>query len=515
MSKIAQISLLFLLIFSTKTAWTQNPVAVGQNGLDEWARNLQLLDKIDANQSLMTRPFYTKQSQTYNDLLNLVDSTNSYQLSKGNFKSLRWQVLPIELSQKFNTTRPYGWNDQALGFSKGYQAQLRTGIYANWKFVHAQYQPELVHYASGAFPKKTKLLPGQSFIGLRAAGFSLGISSENLWWGPGRYSSLLMSNNAQGFEHVRLNTTRPINVGFGKIEFALVLGRMTRDTAQGFENSNLQKRAFDYTQPSTRQYNGLNIVFQPGFTKNVFFGVTRAFQNYEITKANASFAQNHLPVLNGLFKNNYADDTLSKDQILSLYTRWVFPKSHAEVYFEYGYNDAKQNGRDLMLNMSHAGAYTFGFKKLHYLNPSSFLALGAEATRMSQTPSYFQRTAGNWYEHGQVFEGFTNQNQLLGAGSGMGNDLQTITLSWHQGFKNLGIKFQHISNDPMLNTYENAAKLRNTKWDDYVFGVSGGYRYKQIIFSANLEYVKAKNYNWVNSNQQGNVFAFLNTIFIW
>lgn len=515
MSKIAQISLLFLLIFSTKITQAQNPVALGQRGLDEWVRNLQLLDKIDANQSLTNRPFYSTQSQGLNDFIKLIDTTNPYQLSKGQFKSLRWQVLPLELSQKLNTTRPYGWNDQGLGFSKGYQAQLRTGVYAQWKILHAQYQPELVHYASGPFPKKTKLLPGQSFVGIRAAGFALGISSENLWWGPGRYSSLLMSNNARGFEHVRLNTMRPINIGIGKLEFALVLGRMTRDTSEGFENSSLQKRTFDYSQPSTRQYNGLNIVFQPRFMKHIFFGATRAFQNYEITKPNASFAQNHLPVLNGLFKNNYADDTLSKDQILSLYTRWVFPKNHAEVYFEYGYNDAKQNGRDLMLNMSHAGAYTFGFKKLHYLNTASFLALGAEATRMSQTPSYIQRTAGNWYEHGQVFEGFTNQNQLLGAGSGMGNDLQTITLAWHNGFKNIGIKFQHIANDPMQSAGENAANLRNTKWDDYVFGLSGGYRYKQFIFSANLEYVKAKNYNWVNSNQQGNVYAFLNTLFIW
>jgi hypothetical protein len=515
MSKIAQISLLFLLIFSTIMVHAQNPVALGQNGLDEWVRNLQLLDKIDANQSLSNRPYYTNQAQSLNDLLHLVDSTNTYKLTKGNFKSHQWQILPLELTQKLNTTRPYGWNDHALGFSKGYQAQLRTGIYARWKILHAQYQPEIVHFAAGPFPKQTKILPGQSFLGIRAAGLSFGISSENLWWGPGRYSSLLMSNNARGFEHIRLNTTRPIYIGIGSIEFALVLGRMTRDTSQGFENSYLKKRVFDYKQPSTRQYNGLNIVFQPRFIKNVFFGVTRAFQNYEITKANASFSQNYLPVINGLFKNNYADDTLSKDQILSLYTRWLFPKSHAEVYFEYGYNDAKQNGRDLMLNMSHAGAYTFGFKKLHYLNTATFLALGAEATKMSQTTSYFQRSAGNWYEHGQVYEGFTNHNQIIGAGSGMGNDLQTITLSWHQGFKNIGIKFQHIANDPMLNTGENAAKLRNVKWDDYIFGLSGGYRYKQFIFSANVEYVKAKNYNWVNGNQQGNLFAFLNTIFIW
>ena len=78
MSKIAQISLLFLLIFSTKIANAQNPLALGQNGLDEWVRNLQLLDKIDASQSLSNRPFYTSQYQTLNDLLHLIDSSNPY-----------------------------------------------------------------------------------------------------------------------------------------------------------------------------------------------------------------------------------------------------------------------------------------------------------------------------------------------------------------------------------------------------------------------------------------------------
>ena len=511
--------LLGLLSIANAQNQTANPINIGFSNIDEEIRNLQLLGKVDSNQSLAVRPFYTSAHQSYGNLLNAIDPNFHYNAPQLNWNGLHIEALPISLTQKINTNRPFGWNDQAMGFTKGYQAQLTTGLYAKWGIFNAQYQPELVNYANGDFQHKTKLLPGQSFVGIRAAGLSLGISSENLWWGPGQFSSLTMSNNAQGFEHIRLNSTRPLNIGIGKIEFQLILGRLTRDTSQGWENNNLQKRSFDFaTQPNFRQYNGLNIAFQPKFAKNLFIGFTRAFDNYEITpKKGYNFLSTYLPVLNGLFKNNYSDDTLNKDQILSLYTRWLFPNNHAEIYFEYGYNDAMQNLRDLLIDMSHSGAYTFGFKKLHPLNDveNSFLTLNFEATKMSQTPSYLQRNAGNWYEHGQVTEGITNQNQIMGAGSGMGNDVQTIVLGWQQGFTKLGFKFQHIANNPYLVNRQNAVELRNTKWDDYVFGANGGYRYKNIIINANLEWVNARNYNWVNATHLGNLHAFINTIFLW
>jgi hypothetical protein len=508
--------IIFLSLLITQKVWSQNPIPIGFSNIEEQARNLQLLGKIDPNQSFSNRPFYTSQYQSYETLIAEIDNSFSYHSPQFNKGALHIEALPISFTQKYNSTRAFGWNDQAMGFSKDYQAQLTTGLYAKWGILHAQYQPELVHFASGDFTKKTKLLPGQSFVGIKAAGLFLGISSENLWWGPTRYSPLLMSNNAAGFEHARIATTRPINIGIGKLEFALVLGRMTRDTSQGFENNNLQKRGFDYSQPSTRQYNGVNMVFQPAMLKNIFVGFTRAFQNYEIPqKPGASFMTSYMPVLNGLYKNNYADDTLSKDQILSVYTRWLFPKNNAEVYFEYGFNDAKQNVRDLLIDMSHSSAYTFGFKKLHTLTDTKYLDLGFEATKMSQTPSYIQRSAGNWYEHGQVYEGFTNNNQIIGAGSGQGNDLQTITLDLREGFTAMGIKFQHIAHNPYLEVGENAVKLRNTKWDDYVFGAHWGYRYKKIIINANIEWVKARNYNWMNATHKGNIYAFINTIFLW
>ncbi|HQS06798.1 MAG TPA: capsule assembly Wzi family protein, partial [Daejeonella sp.] len=42
----------------------------------------------------------------------------------------------------------------------------------------------------------SKLFWGQSSVRLTFDPISIGISNENLWWGPGRRSSLLMSNNA-------------------------------------------------------------------------------------------------------------------------------------------------------------------------------------------------------------------------------------------------------------------------------------------------------------------------------
>jgi hypothetical protein len=42
---------------------------------------------------------------------------------------------------------------------------------------------------------------GQSSIRLTFGPASIGLSNENIWWGPGIRNSLIMSNNAPGFKH--------------------------------------------------------------------------------------------------------------------------------------------------------------------------------------------------------------------------------------------------------------------------------------------------------------------------
>ncbi len=106
------------------------------------------------------------------------------------------------------------------------------------------------------------------------------------------------------------------------------------------------------------------------------------------------------------------------DQLLSGYAKYVFPNEHAEIYFEYGWNDGSSNLRDLTLEVAHSAASIFGLKKLTYLNSNTYFSiLKRKLQRWPNRPVILQRNAGNWYVHDQISEGYTNENQILGAGS--------------------------------------------------------------------------------------------------
>lgn len=497
-------------------------IPVGFTDIDEQIRNLQLLNKIPSDQSLTIRPYYTDTKFNYAKILSLIDSNIQYNgilyQSRGNSISL----LPINFSQKLNTDHPYGWNDGAMSYSKGYQMQVGAGIFASFGNLKVQLRPEFVKTASGQYETNqswglvtnglSKILPGQSSVRYDLGKVSLSASTQNLWWGPGIVNSMLMSNNAPGFFHYSFSTNRPLKTFLGNFQFQIISATLKQDSSQGFENRNLKKLNL---QKRDRGYNALTFTFQPVIMKNITFGLTRAFQNLAENNI-AGFVPKYLPVLGSFFGSAY-NDTINRDQILAFNTRWVFPKNHAEVYFEFGYNDAKDNFRDLMLDMSHASGYIFGFKKLSYLNKLDYLDFGAEIIRMAQTPSYLMRNAGNFYEHGSITEGYTHNNQILGAGSGFGNNMQTVNLSYNRGWNKYGFIFNHIVQNPtqiVTNSIENLG-LRTTKWEDFSYGIQSRYRYRNILFSANLEYVNSKNYLWTNGTNRTNFYAFINTIFLW
>lgn len=497
-------------------------VPVGFMDIDEQVRNLQLLEKIPSNHSLTIRPFNANASLSYEKLLNLIDTNIKYNGVLYQDKHSFVGLLPINLLQKFNSDHPYGWNDGAMSYSKGYQFQVSGGVYASWNKFKLQLRPEFVSTANGTYSTNEswgqvtnsikKILPGQSSLRFDLGGVSLSASTQNLWWGPGIYNSMLMSNNAPGFLHYSLASNRPLKSFLGNFQFQIVSGTLRSDTSQGYENYNLKKRTY---LDRERYFSGLTLSYQPAFMKNVSFGITRTFQNFANNNI-IKFVPKYLPVVGSFFGSAY-NDTINRDQLIAFNTRWVFPKNHAEVYFEFGYNDAKDNFRDLMVDMSHSSGYIFGFKKLSYLNNLDYIDFGTEVTRMAQTPSYLMRGAGNFYEHGRVTEGYTNQNQTMGAGSGFGNNMQTVNISWNRAWNKVGFIFNHISQNPtQVVTYsiENLG-LRTTKWDDYSFGLQTRYRYRNILLSANVEYVNSKNYLWKDKNNVTNIYAFLNTIFLW
>jgi hypothetical protein len=511
-------------IIDYKTAsQAEMPIPVGNSDIDELVRNLVLLDKIPSTTNLTVRPYYTETRLNYQSLLQTIDSSIVYEplLFKNNFFTLK--KLPLQIGQKLNTNQPYGGNDGAMSYSKGHQFQISGGVYAQFKNIKLLLRPEYVQTASQQYkisdywgqvnPAYKKLLLGNSSLRIDLGKLSMGVSTQNLWWGPGIYNSLLMSNNAQGFFHYSLNTNRPIKNFLGTFQFQVISATLTQDSIQGFENNGLRRR---YINKSDRFLSSLAVDYQPSFLKNISFGINRSLQSYK-DRLPTDFIQKNIPVLGAFFgSTDAARDTFPQDQTVSIYTKWMFPKSHAELYYQFAYNDAKANWRDFWLDMSHSTAYILGFKKLFILKDEKYLDLGMEVIKLGQTPSYLHRNAGNFYEHSQIREGYTNQNQIMGAGSGFGNNMQTIQLSMNQGWNKLGIIFHHIQQNPMaLVSGVNDLGLRKIKWDDYAYGVQSRFKFKNILFNANIEWVNSKNYLWTMGQNQNNLYVNFNTIYLW
>ena len=167
-----------------------------------------------------------------------------------------------------------------------------------------------------------------------------------------------------------------------------------------------------------------------------------------------------------------------------------------------------------MLDMPHSAASIYGLKKIQYLNEKVYLNFEAEATQMSQRPSYLQRNADNWYEHRNG--GYINENQILGAGSGWGNDVQTFAMSLNKGWNKYGIKFQHISHDPirMISNWQDLY-LGKVDWQDFSYGLILKQKRNHFLFNLNIEWVNSKNYLWQDKNNASNFYFFVNTIYLW
>ena len=523
--KILKKPLSFLKQNNPNQPTAEMSIPVGFTDIEELIRDLQLAGKLAPNDALTIRPFYTNSDITYNKLLNIIDAdieNNNQLVSKPN---LNISLLPINFTQKLTTHHPYGWNDGAFSLSKGYQFLIGGGVYLQWHKFKIQLRPEFVKTASGNYetnnywgavtPSFKKIMPGQSSIRYDIGPVTAGISTENMWWGPGIYNSMLMSNNAPGFLHYTINTNRPVNTFAGSFQFQLQAGNLHKDNTQGYENKRLHPSIIDN---GSRYYNSMNVSYQPKFLKNIYVGLTRTFQNYTRLKSSNSngFIYNYVPVFVAFFRNTYSDDTVKRDQVAAVSTRWIMPKENAEMYLEFGFNDGKYNFRDLMMDMAHSSGYVWGFKKLKLINETSYLNFNIEIARLAQTTSYINRNAGNWYEHSGIIEGYTNLNQIMGGVSGFGNNMQALAVSYNKGWNKLGFIFQHILQNPydLVGGFQDVG-IRSIKWTDYSFGLQTRYHYKKILLSANMEIVKAKNYIWKKDNNPTNLFFYINTIYLW
>ena len=484
--------------------------------VDETLRSMQLLGKSDSSVSFTARPYFNNRSTSIQKAYSFLESdTNlTYQKSfqfAGN--TGRFSILPVSFIQQFNTHHPYGWNDGSMIAAKGYQTLLSAGFYASIGPLEVQLQPEALFAANNGYESNarygvntsksySRIFAGQSSIRLSAGAVSIGISNENLWWGPGIYSSLLMSNNAQGFEHLFFKSRRPVSTPIGSFEWQLIGGKLLADDNLPYENTNLTTASLP---KDWRYLSAMVISYHPKWMPGLFLGFTRAIQQYktDMNLGSPGFLEKYIPVIALAIqkKNVQNDDNKKRDQLASFFLRWLLAKANAEFYVEYGFNDYGVNVRDYVMGPTHSAAYIAGVRKIiPLIKPLTRLELGFEITQMSQSPDYLVRDAGNWYVHSQVLQGYTNNNQIIGAGAGFGANVQSLSATWVQGWKQLGFLVERVERDPLNHT---------NHWIDLGIGVLPQWKYKNVVFSGKLQFINSSNYAWEKDVNRFNLHSRL------
>ncbi len=458
-------------------------------------RVTQLAGSYDPNVSFSVRPLELKPAET-------------------SWKKVVVKALPITLITQFNSQRPFGWNDGAMIQARGLQVMGRAGFYARFGIVELQAAPEWVYAANTSYDTSinwgsnaggvyNKFFPGQSSLGIRFGAVSMGVSTQNLWWGPGQRSSLLMSNNAPGFLHVYIRSNRPAKTPIGTFEWQLIGARLDSDSTRPYENFHLKTARESY--PSTWRYQSAFVIsYQPKWIPGLFVGMTRTLQLYQqdIGLSGGNWLKRYVPVLTKAFqkKNEPTDDAENTDQLASFFFRWVMPKSGWEFYGEWGYNDYKQNVRDYLMDATHSAAYILGVNKL-FQSGNSQLLVGIETLKQSETPSSLLRGAGNWYVHGGD-NGYTHQNQIIGAGVGYGSDLLSFRLKYqkNQSPWQLLLNCERIQRDPGLN---------QNKWVDMSYLFEPTYRMNNYLIRLSMNLISSKNVYWIGEKDKLNLSARL------
>ena len=518
----------FLSIFSYSQSITLN-----EDFINDHIRNEQLLGNLSSDISLTIRPV-----ETY--FLEKENSIYGSKILSNSSESIIFKILPINTNVEFNSKHPYNRNNGTMVPNRGLQSLISTGLFIKLGPLSIQLKPEYHHaenrqfdgFWEGHYPEiwaeryrlwnkidmperhgdksLSRFLIGQSNIKLNYKKLSLGISNENIWWGPSIRNSIMMSNHARGFKHITFNTREPIKTIIGNFEWQIVTGRLE---ASGYKppNPDYKYAGTNLWVPKINQiwevddwrfFQGYIVKFSPKFLPNFHLGLIRWVQMYSALLEGRyewfEGSTNFFPAFSNLFRKNdtVGDYEGHTDQAGGLFFRWVWDDSNAEIYAEYHYNDSKHNFRDLILDSDHSRAATIGLQKIFVLNDKNF-KFSWEWTQMEQTAGRLLRNAKSWYEHDWIYHGFTNYGEVIGSSIGPGSNSHYFSFSKINKLKSYGISFEIIDNDNDFyhDAFASAQDPRRF-WKDFNLHLNFNQKFNKTWINANFIFSRSLNYQW-------------------
>ena len=405
----------------------------------------------------------------------------------------RWAFLTPAVQYVQNSAVPFSINDGALWAGKGSSIALTGGLRVDANRLQVILAPQINFEANRSLPFYDNMHsglpytlpqyrsvystlwnifpngadipfrfghrsraygdPGQSSASIRLGGVKVGVSTENEWWGPGIQNALMLSNNAAGVPRVFARSARPLLTPIGTIEFSTFLGRLEESNyfrSTVAENGVHVTDSAAYVNVGTRSRllaSGA-LVWRPKWESNLALGVARSVFEERVYRGPLALRwfdlfrdvghPNDLPVTDSTFR-------LGRDQLLSLFGRWVMPNDGFEVYVEWLRASIPLSLRDFLTDPSHSRGYTFGLQWLAPANEwAGALRLQAELTNLEQDASFRYRPIGSIYTSRAVPQGYTQRGQPLGAAIGPGSSSQFVATDYIAQTWSLGIFGERI-----------------------------------------------------------------------
>lgn len=528
---------LLLLVFfvGCGTAYSQT-LTSGMPVFEEALRRHQLLGDVESPNSFSLRPFELSPAQWNQIVAGRLNSDSSLTIGKASQRQGYFGITPLRQTLTVNSIRPYGWGNGPMVPNVGLQSYTQVGLSLKWSILRVQFSPEFVwtqnkpyqgfggdfpnsvnraryrYWSFGDYPERFGDGPtsffwwGQSKVTLQAGAFEGGVSTENIWWGPGQFSALTFSNNARSFPHYTLNTRRPAKTFLGTFEGQLIIGRIEDSGIEPAQIQELNDTYFFRFSGDYKYLNALTVTYQPKWIRGLYVGFARTHQQYSEKKGEKFI--DYFPVFEAFQKTKYGfdKDSEGRDQQFTFFGRLLVPAARAEIYFEYGRRDHALDWREAILNPEHARAYLMGFQKLFNAGKSDKLyQIRAELLNQSESINRIIRYPGvgggyTWHTHGQA-RGFTNFGEALGTGPGVGSNVQTIEISQITGLNKRGLVFERLANHQ---DFYNGAFGRNSErkpWIDLSLGLLWDQQWDNLIISGKAQFIKSYNYQWEDKEQ--------------
>ncbi|MFC5623272.1 Capsule assembly protein Wzi [Algoriphagus winogradskyi] len=534
-------SFLFFILFISN-ALSQN-IPTNFSILNDYLRREQVIGNVNRDFSFNVRPINVEFAFKEFESPFLTDSTRGYEtklsLPQSRSGKFKLSALPLQLTTVYNSTLPGGWTNGALIPAKGIQTVASAGVHMKLGKLSIQLYPQYHYAQNAAFEEYPEDAPesyfvylgrsaydidnptrfgtssisefslGNSHIMMNFDGISFGFSSENLWSGPGQFNSLVLSDNAPGFYHFRVQTNRPLKTFLGSFEGNYWIGQLKGSELTHFSDGAHTALLDGANETSWRYFTGITVSYSPKWTPGFSLGMTRGFQIYREDMEN-SF-RGFFPIFAPFPKEGEGEiENIERreDQNVSIFSRYVIPKAKTEIYFEYSRNDHPLSWRELLLNPEHSRAFLLGFSKYISLPNSSLLGIQGE---MSQTQFSINNIIrwGNGipnrgrgsYDNYQVKHGWTNRGQILGANTGISGNLYSLKIGNYTGLKEISAKLERAEHHPNFYRYAKSAGLHVKPWIDNTLYINYSNNFKNLLFKSSLGFTQSLNYNfWSTEN---------------